>query len=84
MPRKPKFKPEITRVKLNPEQAVLSCSCYNAGGVASPGAYGQGGFFPLGGCHVFPSRSFGGFYICDSFSPPIGQGAGFSASASSS
>jgi len=28
MPRKPKFKPEITRVKLNPEQAVLGCSCY--------------------------------------------------------
>ncbi len=28
MPRKPKFKPVITRVKLNPEQAVLSCSCY--------------------------------------------------------
>ena len=29
MPRKPKFKPVITRVKLNPEQAVLSCDCYN-------------------------------------------------------
>jgi hypothetical protein len=28
MSRKPKFKPEITRVKLNPEQAVLSCTCY--------------------------------------------------------
>ena len=26
--RKMKFRPEITRVKLNPEQAVLSCSCY--------------------------------------------------------
>jgi len=29
MPKKPKFKPEITRVKLNPEQAVLYCECYN-------------------------------------------------------
>lgn len=29
MSRKPKFKPEITRVKLNPEQAVLACTCYN-------------------------------------------------------
>lgn len=32
MPRKPKFKPVITRVKLNPEQAVLSCSCYTGSG----------------------------------------------------
>jgi len=32
MPRKPKFKPVITRVKLNPEQAVLSCACYQFGG----------------------------------------------------
>jgi len=29
--RKMKFRPEITRVKLNPEQAVLSCSCYDSG-----------------------------------------------------
>jgi hypothetical protein len=28
MPRKPKFKPVIRRVKLNPEQAVLQCDCY--------------------------------------------------------
>ena len=28
MPRKPKFEPEITQVKLNPEQAVLVCSCH--------------------------------------------------------
>ncbi len=31
MPRKPKFRPKITWVKLNPEQAVLSCNCYNTG-----------------------------------------------------
>ena len=30
MSRKPKFKPEITRVKLNPEQAVLTCDCWSA------------------------------------------------------
>jgi len=29
--KKPKFKPQITRVKLNPEQAVLSCNCYSVG-----------------------------------------------------
>ncbi len=27
--KRPKFNPEITRVKLNPEQAVLVCPCYN-------------------------------------------------------
>jgi hypothetical protein len=27
--KKKKFKPVITRVKLNPEQAVLTCNCYN-------------------------------------------------------
>ena len=31
MPKKLKFKPEITRIKLNPEQAVLSCTCYDTG-----------------------------------------------------
>lgn len=29
MSRKSKFNPEIIRVKLNPEQAVLSCDCMN-------------------------------------------------------
>ncbi len=31
MGRKLKLKPVITRVKLNPEQAVLSCTCFDAG-----------------------------------------------------
>lgn len=34
--KKKKFKPVITRVKLNPEQAVLTCACYNL----SRGAWG--------------------------------------------
>lgn len=34
MAEKIKFKPEITRIRLNPEQAVIACSCYNAGQVA--------------------------------------------------
>lgn len=29
--KKLKFEPVITRVKLNPEQAVLQCSCYDFG-----------------------------------------------------
>ncbi len=31
---KPQFKPIITRVKLNPEQAVLQCSCYDIGTIS--------------------------------------------------
>ena len=30
--KKKKFKPVITRVRLNPEQAVLTCSCYKLWG----------------------------------------------------
>jgi hypothetical protein len=41
MPRKLKFKPQITRVKLNPEQAVLLCPCFlygyqNSGSSSNP------------------------------------------------
>lgn len=32
MAKKLKFRPVITRIKLNPEQAVLVCSCFSAGG----------------------------------------------------
>ncbi len=31
MKKKLRFDPEITRVKLNPEQAVLQCNCYTQG-----------------------------------------------------
>lgn len=37
MPKKTKFKPEIRRVELNPEQAVLSCNCYT--GSAQAGSF---------------------------------------------
>jgi len=30
MPRKRKFRPRITKIKLNPEQAVLTCTCFDA------------------------------------------------------
>jgi len=29
MPKKLKFKPKVKRVKLNPEQAVLQCDCFD-------------------------------------------------------
>ena len=32
MGRKPKFRPVITRIKLNPEQAVLTCDCFSMRG----------------------------------------------------
>jgi hypothetical protein len=31
MAKKPKFKPLITRIELNPEQSVLSCPGYDTG-----------------------------------------------------
>lgn len=45
MPKKPKFRPRITRVKLNPEQAVLACECFAGGRVWDPPASGPGPFF---------------------------------------
>jgi hypothetical protein len=36
--QKKKFKPVITRVKLNPEQAVLTCNCYNTSNYYNPGS----------------------------------------------
>lgn len=36
--RKPKFKPVVTRVKLNPEQAVLTCTCSSNGYVKVSGS----------------------------------------------
>ncbi|NLO91281.1 MAG: hypothetical protein GX410_04730 [Elusimicrobia bacterium] len=42
MKGKPKFTPEITRIKLNPEQAVLACSCYTNRRAFEPYWYGPG------------------------------------------
>ncbi len=40
MKKKARFNPEITRVKLNPEQAVLACTCYNNRKFVSDGTPG--------------------------------------------
>ena len=45
--RRMKFRPEITRVKLNPEQAVLTCNCYNTG-------FNHYGWTTLESYHRFP------------------------------
>ena len=81
MSRKAKFRPVISRVRLNPEQAVLSCSCYDHGTAWSV-AYGatlppipqdicwieQGTKMTIGGgdCEIIP-----GPY-------PVGQSVSFS------
>lgn len=43
MPRKLKFKPVITRIKLNPEQAVLACECFALDHRVTTGAYWSNG-----------------------------------------
>jgi hypothetical protein len=55
MSRKPKFRPEIRRIKLNPEQAVLTCSCYSSGHrpgsyMFYPGGHQLGGAWTAGIC----------------------------------
>lgn len=40
MAKKPKFKPVITRVKLNPEQAVLTCTCWSGGNNWNSSSFG--------------------------------------------
>ena len=49
---KPKFKPEITRIKLNPEQAVLACQCYSTRRYASQASTSRSGV-----CVLTPSKS---------------------------
>jgi hypothetical protein len=50
MVRKPGFKPKITRVKLNPEQAVLACSCFHDGWQVYLHEYVTGGGGPWHAC----------------------------------
>lgn len=66
--RKPKFKPEITRVKLNPEQAVLQCTCFDTGSCVSGSTRGtlsgcESGSYKLGlikKCYVEDNCNVGG------------------------
>ena len=57
MPRKPKFKPVITRVKLNPEQAVLSCDCWS-NGITPPMGAGMDDY------DVYGARQNTWVYVC--------------------
>lgn len=55
MASKNKFKPEITRVRLNPEQAVLTCSCHD--GQMPGGAHHMNFMVMISACYgksIFP------------------------------
>jgi hypothetical protein len=59
MSRKPKFRPEIRRIKLNPEQAVLVCDCWNDAARPfdlAPAVTNREWAFDLGGNMCLPAR----------------------------
>lgn len=56
MPRKRKFRPVITRIKLNPEQAVLSCDCFEMNAYAT--SYVEGKYSGSRVCYAYGSREF--------------------------
>ncbi len=70
MGRKPKFRPRIMRVKLNPEQAVLTCDCYNDGYIATFVGEGSGSM-TSGGAGAAPycvgGRSIGNFGLAEPY-----------------
>ncbi len=61
MPKKQKFNPKITRVKLNAEQAVLACFCFSQGMLnpSDPG-YCYGGFLQYLQCIGGPGTKYQG------------------------
>ncbi|MCM8773302.1 MAG: hypothetical protein NC820_01000 [Candidatus Omnitrophica bacterium] len=58
--KKTKFKPIMHRVNLNPEQAVLSCSCYHMGSRLDPFSYPE----PIDGTY-FEFVPSDGSWICN-------------------
>lgn len=71
---KPKFQPVITRVKLNPEQAVLQCSCYDTTvGFADVGMGNGYSITPSTSPYCGPIDEAGGKFHYD-FASPLGGG----------
>ena len=61
--RKPKFKPEISRIKLNPEQTVLACNCYYER--RGPAGYVRRGYYYMSGSGMGSYRvRVGGIMAC--------------------
>ncbi len=50
--RKWNFNPQITRIRLNPEQAVLSCDCFDTGALGIGHAGPEPGQTPVLKCRV--------------------------------
>lgn len=70
MSRKPKFRPVITRVKLDQVQAVLACNCFSDGGSReTPSPHSDRG----GGCGIGHKNWMDTY--CAFFSHPAGQTA---------
>lgn len=78
MSRKPRFKPEITRVKLNPEQTVLSCNCYNTGLVWESASYLTFSEVKMTACGSGGKRRYNRRIVCDAYEPGnMGDALGF-------
>jgi hypothetical protein len=81
MPKKPKFNPQIARGKLNPEQAVLACTCHTGrlrDGYSVPMDYAN--HVDYGMCESFGGKSYGIYaFFCEGgfFSPGMGPGYAF-------
>ena len=76
MAKKQKFKPTVTRVKLNPEQAVLNCACYNTGlSMVSGSTLGSQGAY-VQGCHWSFRAQVGSYYSYCGFSSPAAMFGG--------
>jgi hypothetical protein len=65
MPRKPKFRPEIRWIKLNPEQAVLQCDCYRYGQKQVAGPYST----TVRDASICNARAFASTYVWDPDGP---------------
>jgi len=50
MDRRNQFNPEVTRIKLNPEQAVLTCACFSTGWRLGPGTHYNSVGFRVASC----------------------------------
>lgn len=68
---KPKFKPVVTRVKLNPEQAVLVCSCYSGSYIWTTIASTRLGSAPKSYCAAGGSRDPVTDEVCLSAGRPV-------------
>ncbi len=59
MAEKIRFKPVITRIKLNPEQAVLGCTCYSRSQSQGAGTSGRRSSTCLTAAKSMRNQTFG-------------------------